>query len=163
MRALLARTRFSEVAISCDPGAVPGLRKIGKQGRFPRKRNRPLALVNRNYFSRSLFSYSWVASRLRRALGMSGAGIGTLAGIKRSTMALGLGGLLFGTADIAGQSTGPSSSSISSSQSARDATTQAVPPSPTTGADILSDTRGVDLETPYMKQLQIASRNPGLH
>ncbi len=83
---------------------------------------------------------------------MSGAGIGTLAGIKRLAIVLGVVGMFFGVADMAGQSTGHSSSAVSSLQSAKDGTTQAVPRSPTTAADILSDTRGVDFG-PYMKQL----------
>jgi TonB C terminal len=81
---------------------------------------------------------------------MSGAGIGTLAGIKRLAIVLGVGGMFFGVADMAGQSTGHPSGAVSSSQYAKDGTAQAVPRSPGTGVEILSDTRGVDFG-PYLK------------
>ena len=82
---------------------------------------------------------------------MSGAGIGTLAGIKRLAIVLGVGGMFFGVADMAGQSTGHPSGAVSSSQYAKDGTAQAVPRSPGTGVEILSDTRGVNFG-PYIRQ-----------
>jgi TonB family protein len=82
---------------------------------------------------------------------MSGLGIGTLAGIKRSAVVLGVVGLVFGAADVVGQSAGHSSSAVSSSQSAKDGTAQAAPRNIGVGVDVLSDTQGVDF-SPYFRQ-----------
>lgn len=62
-------------------------------------------------------------------------------------MVLGVVGLFFSTADIAGQSTGAPPSGVASSQS----TTQAHPGSQAADVEILSGTRGVDFG-PYLKR-----------
>jgi TonB family protein len=82
---------------------------------------------------------------------MNGLGIGTLAGIKRSAMVLGVAGLLFGAADVVGQSTGHLSTAAVSSQSAKDGAAQAAPRNIGVGVDVLTDTQGVDF-SPYFRQ-----------
>jgi len=81
---------------------------------------------------------------------MSGAVIGTLAGIKRSAMVLGAVCLFF-AANVSGQTSEHPSSTVASSQQVKDGTRQAGLESQALGTDILTDTRGVDF-APYMKQ-----------
>jgi TonB family protein len=82
---------------------------------------------------------------------MSGAVIGTLAGIKRSAMVLGAVCWFF-AADVSGQTSEHPSSTVASSQQAKVDTTQAGPGNQASGLDILSDTRGVDFG-PYLRQV----------
>jgi hypothetical protein len=77
---------------------------------------------------------------------MSGSVIGTLGVIRRSAIFLGATGLFFGAADLTGQTTASQSNAVASSQYANDNS-----PQDQLGADILSDTQGVDFG-PYMRQ-----------
>ena len=78
---------------------------------------------------------------------MGGSVIGTLGVIRRSGIFLGAIGLFFSAADVIGQTSGSRSSAVASSQYANDGTQQ----DQRVGADILSDTQGVDFG-PYMRQ-----------
>jgi TonB family protein len=144
VRALLANTKRSEAAISCDPGGRTGSSKNRKAGAISSKEKSPLS------FLMSLLRYSWVALRMRRAHRKSGAVMGIFTEIKRSAMVLGVVCLFF-AADVSGQSTGHLSNSVFSSQYANDGTVQAAPQGPASGVEILSDTQGVNFG-PYIRQ-----------
>ncbi len=82
---------------------------------------------------------------------MSGAVIGILAGTKRSAMVLGAVCLFF-AADVSGQTSEHPSSTVASSQQAKDGTTQTGLGAEALGTDILTDTQGVDF-SPYLRQV----------
>ena len=82
---------------------------------------------------------------------MSSIAGGTLTGIKRSAMVLGAVCLFF-AAEAFGQTSEHPSGTTASSQYAKDGTSQAGQGSQMLGADILTDTQGVDF-SPYMRQV----------
>jgi len=78
---------------------------------------------------------------------MRGSVIGNLGVIGRSAIFLGAIGLFFSAADLIGQTSGSQSNAVASSQYVNDSS----PQYQRLGADILSDTQGVDFG-PYMRQ-----------
>jgi hypothetical protein len=82
---------------------------------------------------------------------MNGSFMGTLRIMKRSAICLSAVSLLFGSADMIGQTIGAKSNAVALLQVPNDSTPHGSPEYQHPVADILSDTQGVDFG-PYMKQ-----------
>jgi hypothetical protein len=92
---------------------------------------------------------------------MSGSFKGTLAGMKRLLTVLAAASLVLSAAHIAGQSTGASSSAVTSSQYAKDSTIQDAPLIQMPDVEILSDTHGVDVGSNLEIRIDfLVNRNP---
>lgn len=95
---------------------------------------------------------------MRKPRKMNSSRIRTLSGIKKSTLILSVAGLVFGAADLVGQSTANPSGAVAASQDAKDGPAQAIPGAQMS-VDILSDTQGVDFNPYFARTLKTIAKS----